>query len=272
LEAHGLTYRFSRKVPLEMTSDPTRDKFLLKWRAALRDRETGERSYWEGQKAYSDLQRTGYLGRVRLEETGRDEKFGSDLDHRFAHIAVREICAVLAAYRLGINQVRKLIDFQKDQEEWLEKHATAFSKKANRVAKDDPLLAHDLGDLAKRISKINRATHFRLEKRWHPPYLSFAHPIEDRNKLHQERQLDSQFQARLGSIFRGFMPKNPISNDKDANGPSSRTIARLVVLFLVCADLASIKEGIVELKHNSHRITVGGVLQQLTGAGIDRKS
>jgi hypothetical protein len=61
-------------MTLEMTSGLTRDIFLVKWRAALRDRGTGERTYWEGQKAYSDLQRTGYLDRVRLEEAKGDEQ------------------------------------------------------------------------------------------------------------------------------------------------------------------------------------------------------
>jgi hypothetical protein len=194
------------------------------------------------------------------------------LDHRFARIAVREICAELTAYRRGINQVRRMIDFQEDQKEWLRKKAIAFSKREQRVARDDPLLADDLRDLAKRISRINHALRFRLEKRWSLPSLSFAHPIEGHTKLQQERQLDSQFQARLGAIFRGFMPKHPISNDEDADGPSLRTIARLVVLFLVCTDLATVKEDIVKLNHNGRRITVEGVRQQLTVAGIDRKS
>jgi CRP-like cAMP-binding protein len=162
-----------------MTSDPTLDVFLVRWRAALDGRETGVRTYWEGQKAFSDLQRTGYLERVRLKEAGRDEEFGSKLEHRFARVAVQEICAELAIYRRGMRQVRERIERQKGQNEWLAKHAIAFRKKAERVAKDDPLLAHDLRDLAGRMIEVNRTTQLRVKKSWSLPSLSFAYPMPE---------------------------------------------------------------------------------------------
>ena|ERR1700722_18452031 len=55
--------------PRESMSSPvTLERFLQKWRQALRDREPPERQFWEGRKAYSDLKKTGYLEHVRLEQ------------------------------------------------------------------------------------------------------------------------------------------------------------------------------------------------------------
>ncbi len=97
----------------------------------------------------------------------------------------------------------------------------------------------------------------------------FTLPIKGHEKMSQERQLDSQFQVRLGAVFRSFMPKDPLPREKEAKGPSLRTVARLIVLFLVCAEFAYTEDGLAKLKHNHRPVTVGGVLQQLKGSGLD---
>jgi hypothetical protein len=252
-----------------MTRREKLDEFLRKWKTALRNRETFERAYWEGQDAYSDLKRTGYLERVCLEEKDDEPGFGSGPEHFIAKHALPKICAELRVYRRDLNRVRALIGFQKDQYEWLDKHARALGQKAKLVASKDSAFADDLVQLAKRVDEVKRGIRFRLREHWRHPSLDFLNPYEGHGAPRQERQLDSRFQVRLGVVLRSFMRKYPVTAG-GGSGPSLRTIARLIVLFLVCADLAEVKQGQVTLKHNNRRITVGGVLQQLRGAGIDR--
>jgi hypothetical protein len=180
-----------------------------------------------------------------------------------------KICAELRAYRRDLKQVRKLIDFEKDQTEWLDNQATAFRKRAKRAAKKDPAFEADLLQLAKQLDEVAQSVRSRLKERWRYPSLDFWNPYEGHLAPLQERQLDSRFQVRLAVILRTFIQKHSVV-EGDQPGPPLRTIARLIVLFVVCADLAEVKHGEVILKHNKRRITVDGVFQQLNGAGIDR--
>jgi hypothetical protein len=254
-----------------MTSELLLDTFLPKWRAALRDRSTAERSYWEGQPAYTELQRTGYLDRVLLKEKG-DEVRGKGLDHFIAARAVQRICAELRDYKRDLNRVRDLIERQKGQDEWLQKQSHAFHRKAFLVLQTDPALSKDLKKIVKKIDNAKRGTRIRLEGRWNFPVPgAVLAPVPGSDKVQQERQLDSRFQVRLASILRTYMQKDPSPRWKDERGPSLRTIARLIVLFLVCADMAEERQGEVKLKHNQRRITVDGVVQQLRDAGVDKR-
>jgi hypothetical protein len=269
-----LTDGFSRNLPREMTGALTLDDFLRKWRAALRDGVNDKASYWEGQQAYLDLKRSEQLARVRLEEKSDDARGAfDDLKHPIAAAALWRICGALTSYKRDMKGVRDLVDFQKDQEDWLQRQAKAFRKRSARMT--DRLVARELRHFAKTFDHTRREIRrrARLEDRPHDTYLAFVHPIRGHDKPQQRRQLDSQFQVRLGAILRTFVPKG----DKKLRGPSLRTIARLVVLFLVCADLAAedlaaekdMKVKPIKLVHNSRSITVEGVLQQLRGAGID---
>jgi hypothetical protein len=250
-----------------MMSGPEFDKFMGKWRNALREYQS-DRSFWEGKKAYLELKRTEYLERVRLEEPGDPGgAFGSGPNHFIPQHALPQICAVLDLYRQNIKQVRELIELQKGRAEWLSQKASAFMKKATHVVNNDPELARAITHLAQKIDEISQGTRYALKERLRPD-LKIGHPFEGYKKIWQERQLDTWFQVQLGAILRDFMRKDPIPNDKTARGPSSRTIARLIVLFLVCADLADSKQDVVRLKHNGHRITVEGVLQHLRRARL----
>lgn len=243
------------------------EKFMRKWRQALRERQA-DRLFWEGQKAYRELKRTEYLERVRLEELGdAGGAFGSGIEHFIPQHALPQICRVIDLYRENIDQVRRLIELQKDQAGWLSQKALAFRKKALLVVNSDPELALDLNRLAGKIDEIRRGTRSSLKQQLRPR-LDIGHPFEGYDKIWQERQLDTWFQVQLGAILRDFMRKNPIPNDKEARGPSSRTIARLIVLFLVCADFAARDSDEVWLKHNGHRITVEAVLQHLRRARL----
>ena len=65
-----------------------------------------------------------------------------------------------------------------------------------------------------------------------------------------------------------FTPRDSFESSP-VGQPSLRTIARLIVLFLVCADLAEEKDGEVRLRHNGKQITVGRIYQKLVTAQID---
>ena len=58
--------------------------------------------------------------------------------------------------------------------------------------------------------------------------------------------LDAWFIVHLASIMRFYMPKLGIriagNKRRDPGGPSLNTIARLIVLFLVCADIAEVRD------------------------------
>lgn len=173
----------------EMTSEVLLDTFLRKWWAALRDRSTTERSYWEGRPAYTELQRTGYLDRVLLMEKG-DEVRGEGVDHFIAALAVRKICAELRDYKRDLNRVRDLIERQKVQDDWLKKQSLAFQRKARLVLQTDPVLSKDLKKIVKEIDDAKRGTRLRLEGRWNFPVPgAVLAPIPGSHKVQQERQL-----------------------------------------------------------------------------------
>ena len=205
-----------------------------------------ERQFWEGRQAYSDLAKTGQLERVRLEEEG---------DVVECHV-MPQICRTLEAYSRNLNGVRNLINSQRYLEDWLEQQARQFRKKSRSV--NDRDCARDLTRIAKKIDEIKRGTRIDLPENWRNP-LGFALPFRGHRVPLQERELDSWFQVHLGVVLRTFMQGDPFERSKRRVRPSLRTIARLIVLFLVCADLAEIREGRVRLRHNGRRVTVSGV-------------
>jgi hypothetical protein len=260
----------SENQPPQMTSATVAfNTFLRTWRQALSNRETGKRRFWEGQKAYSDLKKAGYLERVRLEEQGdEDGAYGSGLGHFIPEHALPKICRILNAYKRDLRRVRTLIDSQQDVEDFLDQEAHKFRKKSERLsARGHKGLALDLLDLAEKVDEGKRSTRLRLRDHFRNQ-LGFVLPFKD-HRILQERELDTRFQVQLGVILRTFMQGDPFAKCKRNDGPPLRTIARLTVLFLVCADLAYVKDDKARLRHNDRPVTVEGVLQQLRGAQVD---
>jgi hypothetical protein len=248
-----------KKLPREMTTSiPALERFLQKWRQALHDRDTQERRFWEGRKAYSDLQKTGYLKRLRIEE---------DSDLVEWHV-MPKICRALSAYRRNLKSVRGLIVSQKALEDWLEQRARQFRKKSQNLA--DRECARDLIRISRKIDEVKRGTRISLLENWSDP-LGFVLPFKTLRAPVQERELDSLFQVRLGVVLTTFLQADPFEKGRGGSGrPSLRTIARLIVLFLVCADLADVEVDEVKLRHNGHVVTVSGVYQQLVTAKIGK--
>ena len=255
---------FLKKFTLRNESQTTyRDKFIERWRWALRS--SGSRTYWEGRQAYNDLKRTGYLERVRLEEGSDKDKEGVGLDHFIAQHALPKICAELGKYKKYQHWVREFIAVQEGHAQFLETVAQKLRKKVDRLRQTEPELASGLTDVATHLDGIRMDIHRRLEQRLHP-HLGLVVPHKPPTKISQGRQWDTQFLVNIGVIFRTFMRDSP---GDDFPFPSLRTISRLVVLFLVCAELGSVKEDQVVLTHNRRTITVTGVFQQLRKAHID---
>ena len=243
-------------LPREMICSPaTLEKFLQRWRSALRNRETSERQFWEGRRAYSDLKKTGHLEQVRLE---------AGVEFIEQHV-MPKICRALEAYRRNLSRVRSLRNSQKDLEEWLEQRARQFRKKSQRINHREWAL--ELDRVAQKIDEVKRGTGLDLQENLRDP-LGFALPFKKPRVPLQERELDSWFQVHLGVVLTTFMQGVPF--ESDSASPSLRTIARLIVLFLVCADFAEIREHQVRLKHNGRPVTVSSVFQQLEAAKIGK--
>ena len=242
--------------------------FLKKWRTALRERSTADRLYWEGQKAVADLKKTNYLRRMRLEERNPGGIPGGGLDHFIASRHVPRICEQLAVYKKHMRTIRSDIDSMQIRLEVLAEIRRRIDREATFSKHTDPDLSNDLRKISLRIGGAIFRTKARFEKRWIDTVPFFIR-YRGHKTMFQARQIDSWFQVRLGLILRTDMPKNPAPKFKDERGPSLRTIARLVVLFLVCADLAEVEGNCVVLTHNGRRVTVDGVLQQLRDAKIE---
>lgn len=258
----------TEKCPQEMTT-PTFKAFLRKWRDALRElNPLSELDWWEGQKAIAELNHTGYMDRVRLEEKSEPGSArGSGLGHFIPTHDVPHICTELRVYREYLGQIGEKIEIHKRRQEWLAQQSVAFRKKG-KLWVTDPELYEDVEKIRKEIDAARRGVKYRFENEWSRSVGVGALPFRGHDKVVQKRELDSWFQVRLAHILRADLPKGM---DKDERGPSLRTIARLVVLFLVCAEVAEEKDGQVKFKHNQRSITVTGVLQQLRGARIDPK-
>jgi hypothetical protein len=253
-------------MPQEMTT-PIFKAFLRKWRDALRElNPLSELDWWEGKQACAELKSTGYLRRVRLEEKSEPGSArGSALEHFIPSHDVPHICTELRIYREYLGQIRQRVERDKDRKDWLVRQSVAFKKKADLWSRDSEL-REDLKRIRKNIELAKRGVKYRFEEEWTRSVGIAAPPYRGHKTIVQARELDSWFQVRLAHIFRADLPKG---RHKDERGPSLRTIARLLVLFLVCAELADEKEGEVKLRHNQRKITVAGVLQQLRGAGFD---
>jgi hypothetical protein len=238
-----------------MNSPVTTERFLERWRLALRDRETPERHFWEGRKAYSDLKKTGHLERVRL-EAGVEFIEG---------LVMPKICRAMEAYRRNLSRVRSLRNSQQNLEEWLEQRARQFRKKSLRIHHRE--WARELDRVAQKIDEIKRGTRLDLQENLRDP-LGFALPFKKPRVPLQERELDSWFQVHLGVVLTTFMQGVPF--ESDCASASLRTIARLIVLFLVCADFAEVRGSEVRLKHNGRPVTVSSVFQQIEAAKIGK--
>ena len=268
------------------------EKFVHRWRKALTDRH----GFWEGEKACHELGLKGYLARVRLEEKVflpiDEEVHGSievevlvpidelqmtpsvresDLKHFVAEHVITSVCAELRAYRTMIGTVRTEAEARKDLREWLKMRAIELRKKSKALISEQPRLGNRVATIADSLEGHIRVLQHENEQRWRYPVatggLEFARSgVRKIGEPVQEQQLDSRFQIRLAVIFATFLRGE---SSKRSDRVSLKTIARLIVLFIVCSDLGVLgKDNAVRLNHNSSKVSVRNVYENLTRAKI----
>ena len=194
--------------------------------------------------------------------------------------ALGRICAELKTYKRNLKQVRAIHELEKGTDELLDKHAREIERKAENWQSLSPLIAKDLKQFVKQIRGTQNGLRTRMQRHWDYGGIKrgLFEDLRDQAVPVQERELDSWFQLRLAAIFRQFLsqsePSIRLEDGSDAGGHrniSLRTIARLIVLFLVCAGLAQASTGEIWLKHNLQSVSVDNVYDHLRRAGMDHK-
>jgi hypothetical protein len=232
-------------------------KFLEKWRAAFKTFRT---AYWEGREAHRELERAGLLPRVLCEEKSN---YGSGLEHPIAEHAIEAFCGELHFYRDRVGKIRETIDRENDYSEELGKYARNLRARAERCKSRSPEHSKRLARLAANLETEERRLLYEKEQRWRYPRSVAIEELLTRRAPVQERELDGWLQNRLGIHVRTSLPIE--------SGVSLRTIARLVVLFLVCADVAVVQDDtVVKLVHSGEEVSVSSVLRMLRRTNIDR--
>lgn len=236
--------------------------FLRGWRYRLRA-DAGGWDLWEGNVAFKELKHTGALRRVRVEEQGKGGG-GSGENHFIAQHAIAEICAELADYKAKLGKVRSAEEEFKGLREWLEQQEQRFEKRAakHQLA---PRLRQAIKHVAKEIRGVQRLVIHQHEQAGRSPagvgvdYYADSVPRIQRPPK-REIDLDGRFQERLAVILRSYLRKE--------DGTTLRTIARLVVLFLICAELAEKHDGELRL-HNKRKVSVSLVAKRLRRSRFD---
>jgi hypothetical protein len=223
--------------------------------------------YWEGKKAVAELERRGYLKRAQLVELVA--KNTERENHWNAQKAIGHVCAELKDYCEHLGKVRLALDIENPLKKQLRKQSQAWKVRAQSIKSESPKVASALVKLAKDFEGTIRVIDHYQEERWRYPMWATGILGEGSSSvLTQERELDGRFYERLASRMRIYLPLREDSFKKgvpDTAGISLRTIARLVVLFLVCAELADPTDNDdVKLRHNDRIVSVKSVVQQLS--------
>jgi hypothetical protein len=117
-----------------------------------------------------------------------------------------------------------------------------------------------LSEDRRRLRKLNT----RQDSVWEQPSGAWGSVRLDHSyqtkKPRRECDIDTLFQIRAALILRMFLQKG--------DGISLQTIARLIVLTYLSADLATDRDGDVIVRHTAEKLTVPNVVQRLTRAGI----
>jgi hypothetical protein len=233
--------------------------FLEKWRAAFNKFRW---AYWEGPAAHLELQRTGLLSRVLCQEKS---DYGSCFEHPIAEHAIEAFCAELHSYRDRVGKIRDTTEVENEYAQMLASFVQKIHARAKRCRSRFPGHSKRLARFVKVLENEQERLRHDQERRWRLPRSIAIEKLLTRRAPVQERELDGWLQTRLGIHFRTSLPVE--------SGVSLRTIARLVVLFLVCAEMAVVQAGTtVMLLHSNKPVSVGGILSKLRKANIDRLS
>ena len=259
--------------------------FMIRWRQALNGYvKRGDpfwkdgHAFWEGPKALADLKRREDFALVRLENSPKSDS--ADVTRTIIRNVIERTYFEVKTYTEKLNRVRSDAELNKSINDFFKKHARAFKQEAARVKPYSPATGAHLLEVAAYIRGELRMFNRRERLRWNH---GFANPgifenLQDQAIPVQERELDSWFQCRLATIFRLFLSRfEPLIRAqggtllKRHRNISLETIARLVVLFHVCADLADPFAGGIILRHNGKEVSVKNVSQNLRRARLDER-
>ena len=252
------------------------ESILAKWRACFQADHRLE-PFWEGSKAFAELKRREALDIVRLQEVAAEP--GSPLrEHWLASHVIPEVCVLVRKYRSLTNKVVSMNENYRELEKWLRSQEEELNQKTQATWLSQ-ISRRGLRDLKKRIQGMIRILRYEQHELWRSPISTGDFILgndehltvgkrktkKGKNPLRhtspqQERELDSYFQIHLAKVFRAYLHPD--------SGVSLATISRLVVLFLCVSEFADDVGNGAKLHHNGKVITVGGVLQQLRGAGL----
>jgi hypothetical protein len=212
---------------------------------------------WEGDAACKELSRLGLLGVVSLEQ---NKGKGLLADWRMRH-TIEHLEAELRTYQLMSGKVletRRQMNFElqllastkKKFVEHIARYPSSnhrWSKKYLRmILADTKKIRHEQG----RLWLGHRGAWRRL----------LLQPEYRRRPL-RELDLEGRFQIRVAKTMRTSLQKD--------DGVTLRTVARLVVLFYLCAGLAEDKKDYIEVKNTGRELSVDAVDQKLRHALID---
>jgi len=162
---------------------------------------------------------------------------------------------------------------ENDAASFLKQKSSEFNRKADSLEPVLPARSKELRELAEIIQNRSKRLESIAKRRWNRGFehLGIFEDLAKQAVPVQERELDSWFQLRLATILRIFLQANEIPvkghTGKRKRNISLRTIARLIVLFFVCADLAEPSIGEIKLKHG-RSISLRNVLDLLRREGI----
>jgi hypothetical protein len=251
-----------------MGTDGELKEFLAKWRSELR-RDSPKRLLWEGSAAFKELNSKNLNGSSIKRRPQSDTPVGRAISRarleehdpageRIAEKAIGDICAELCDYRKSIADFRRRAVYFKKTEERLEQYKKQFAQ----WAENDDFSRATRNHFRKIANKIAIGRKQLADGQWQWPrtglidyYAQSSRTISGRPQ--QKRSLDTRFVQRLSAHFESALPKL-----------TRRTIARLIVLFLYCANLAEEDKSVhgkyyLRLRHDKRPISVHLVLKKL---------
>jgi hypothetical protein len=269
-----------KQTASQMGRSATAGDFLRRWRQALSDAPTVKdpfwksgHAFWEGAAARAELKRLGELPFVKLEEHPDPDR--ADIFRSLIEYTTGQICQELKFYRANFNQVRLSIERTKDASDFLEQLTKKVEKQMRLLERNSPQIAKQYSGIAAQMRKARGVLQYQQKQHWHGRRTGVFEDVREYEIPVQERELDTRFQLGLATILRLLLQPHlaPI-RDKDGSVSrrkrhvSLRTIARLVVLFFVCADLAEASPGEITLRHNQENVSVESVIRKLRRAGF----
>ena len=250
-----------------MTTSKLDEQFLRNWsqefrkhRLASNTASVSEFDFWEGNMVCEELARAGVLDSLAVVKSSGQSPAHLDWKQK---LVFAEISRFVQTYRKLESRVLRINKEFKAVTEFLTRIQGHFSKRLTTLHFEGPkkLLARYprmfKTDLQRAPKVRGMAWQSGLES------VADAFDLKFRAVPVREGDLDAIFQIKLGGIFRGYLRREKISIP---------TIAGLVVLTYVSAELAKDREDYLIISHSGRKLIVADVEQRLRRAALHRIS